>query len=171
MIKNKKTGFFGVALLIFVFAIYTFSYANADELLAVKNTKPVLRSTPASNSIQLRGSTNITKTNPKITLSLKDSDVQPVLRMFADKAGLNIIFHQSATGSVTLDLVNVPLNDAFRMVLQVTDLTYHMDGKTLVRLTEPIYTNIRAVSPNMFRATLLDYYSEVILNGKGEVIK
>jgi len=132
MINNKKISLSGVALLIFVFAIYAFSYANANELLAVNNTKPVLRSTPASNSIQLRGATNITKTNPKITLSLKDSDVQPVLRMFADKAGLNIIFHQSATGSVTLDLVNVPLNDAFRMVLQVTGLTYHMDGKTLV---------------------------------------
>lgn len=132
MIKNKKTVLCEIALLIFTFVICAFSYANANELLAVNNTKPVLRSTPASNAIQLRGATNITKTNPKITLSLKDSDVQPVLRMFADKAGLNIIFHQSATGSVTLDLVNVPLNDAFRMVLQVTGLTYHMDGKTLV---------------------------------------
>ena len=46
-----------------------------------------------------------------------------------------------------------------------------MDGETLVRLTEPMYKNIRAVRPNMFRATLLDYCSEVILNGKGEVVK
>lgn len=37
------------------------------------------------------------------------------------------------------------------------------------RITEPIYRSIRAVSPNMFRATLLDCYSEVILNEKGEV--
>lgn len=46
-----------------------------------------------------------------------------------------------------------------------------MDGKTLVRLTDPMYKNIRAVRPNMFRATLLDYCSEVILNEKGEVVK
>ena len=46
-----------------------------------------------------------------------------------------------------------------------------MDGKTLTRLTEPIYKDIRAVRSNMFRATLLDYCSEVILNGKGEVVK
>lgn len=38
------------------------------------------------------------------------------------------------------------------------------------RLTEPLYSSIRAVRKNMFRATLLDWCSEVILNEKGEVI-
>lgn len=35
------------------------------------------------------------------------------------------------------------------------------------RLTEPLYKSIIAVDKNMFRATLIDYYSEVILNAKG----
>ncbi|MCR5277517.1 MAG: WG repeat-containing protein [Bacteroidales bacterium] len=39
------------------------------------------------------------------------------------------------------------------------------------RLTEPLYKNIRAVDKNIFRALLLDYSSEVILNAKGEVMK
>ncbi len=39
------------------------------------------------------------------------------------------------------------------------------------RLTEPLYRSITAVNKNMFRATLLDYYSEVILNAKGKVMK
>ncbi|MBQ9888368.1 MAG: WG repeat-containing protein [Bacteroidales bacterium] len=39
------------------------------------------------------------------------------------------------------------------------------------RLTEPLYKSIKAVNKNMFRATLLDYYSEVILNARGEVMK
>ena len=39
------------------------------------------------------------------------------------------------------------------------------------RLTEPLYKSITAVDKNMFRATLIDYYSEVILNVKGEVMK
>ena len=46
-----------------------------------------------------------------------------------------------------------------------------MDGKTLTRLTEPLYKNIYAVSKTLFRAYLLDYNSEVILNDKGEVMK
>ena len=39
------------------------------------------------------------------------------------------------------------------------------------RLTESLYKSIYAVDRNMFRATLIDYYSEVILNAKGEVMK
>lgn len=39
------------------------------------------------------------------------------------------------------------------------------------RLTEPLYKSITAVDKNMFRATLIDYYSEVILNAKGVVMK
>ena len=39
------------------------------------------------------------------------------------------------------------------------------------RLTEPLYSRIIAVDKNMYRALLLDSYSEVILNGRGEVMK
>ena len=39
------------------------------------------------------------------------------------------------------------------------------------RLTDPIYSRIIAVDKNMYRALLLDSYSEVILNGRGEVMK
>lgn len=39
------------------------------------------------------------------------------------------------------------------------------------RLTQPLYKSITAVDKNMFRATLIDNYSEVILNAKGEVMK
>ena len=39
------------------------------------------------------------------------------------------------------------------------------------RLTEPLYKSITAVNKNIYRATLLDYYSEVILNAKGDVMK
>ena len=39
------------------------------------------------------------------------------------------------------------------------------------RLTRPLYSRIIAVDKNMYRALLLDSYSEVILNAKGEVMK
>lgn len=38
------------------------------------------------------------------------------------------------------------------------------------RLTEPVYSNIRAINSKMYRAFLLDGYSEVILNAKGEIM-
>lgn len=127
----------GACIVLAIIAIMTKSFAlAANDFLAYvnpsSNVKPVLRNNTTSSQLSLYGDTRITKSNAKITLSLKDSDVQPVLRMFADKAGLNIVFHESAKGKVTLDLVNVPLNDAFRMVLQITNLTYYLDGRTLV---------------------------------------
>lgn len=39
------------------------------------------------------------------------------------------------------------------------------------RLTDPLYAGIIAVDKNMYRALLLDSYSEVILNSRGEVMK
>lgn len=117
--------------------------------------KPVLRGASQPSALKLEGDIAISKNNPKISLSLRDSDVKQVLRMFADKAGLNIIFHSSvdtpdtgapgansspassnggssAARKVTLDLVNVPLNDAFKMVLQVTNLTYYIENNTII---------------------------------------
>lgn len=94
--------------------------------------KPVLRSNNEPYSLKLEGDISFSKTNPKISLSLRNSDVMQVLRMFADKAGLNIVFHSSVSGTVTLDLVNVPLNDAFKLIMQVTNLTYYIDNNTMV---------------------------------------
>lgn len=118
-------------------------------------SKPALRGNAQPSSLKLEGDISLTKGNPKVSLSLRNSDVTQVLRMFADKAGLNIIFHQSVFGGstttsssttaattgataangapqITMDLVNVPLNDAFKMVLQIANLTYYIDHNTMV---------------------------------------
>ena len=116
---------------IIIFSILTILFGVGVSALAVTQ-KPILRDTKLTQ-MKLEGDIQFTRTNPKITLSLRDSDVQQVLRMFADKAGLNIMFHNSVPKDkkITLDLVNVPLNDAFKMVLQVSELTYYIENKTM----------------------------------------
>ena len=66
--------------------------------------------------------------------------------MFADKAGKNIIFKGdvgnsssgssegggSGKGKITMDLVNIPLNSAFNMVLAASDLTYTLQDNTII---------------------------------------
>ena len=84
------------------------------------------------NKIRLEGDVNFDDHGQTINLSLRNTDVQQVLRMFADKAGLNIVFHSSAKGSVTLDLVDVTLEDAFKMVMKMTGLTYVIKDKTML---------------------------------------
>ena len=82
--------------------------------------------------VKLDAGVTITESPNKITLSLRDSDVRQVLRMFADKAGINVAFHSSVDGKVTLDLANVTLNDAFLLVMKSCELTYVKDGKNLI---------------------------------------
>ncbi|MBP5505313.1 MAG: WG repeat-containing protein [Bacteroidales bacterium] len=48
---------------------------------------------------------------------------------------------------------------------------YGLMDESCRRLTEPLYYDIDAVSANLLRATLLDHWSEVILNSKGEVMR
>ena len=90
-----------------------------------------------TENIRLRGGASLTDKNIPVTLSLRDSDVTQVLRMFADKAGLNIIFAQDVSGSVTMDLVDVPLNDAFELIMEMNQLYYLIDNNTLIVYTDP----------------------------------
>ena len=84
-------------------------------------------------SLKLVGNANIKNGNRRLSVSLRDSDIKQTLRMFADKAGLNIIFHDSVEDkTITLDLVGVTLNDALRMVMQASDLSYFVDSDTLI---------------------------------------
>lgn len=86
----------------------------------------------AGDSTVLSADVRLTGKNDKITLSLRDSDVKQVLRMFADKAGLNVVFHNSVKGKITLDMVDMPINDAFNLVLQIGGLNYYTQNNTLI---------------------------------------
>lgn len=130
--------------------------ASAPQIeTGVGMQKPALRESNQPTVLKLEGEVTLSKANPKVNLSLRNSDVKQVLRMLADKAGLNIIFHSSVddlgsgSGSVassgsatntnnpsgpkiTLDLVNVPLNDAFKMITQVAGLSYYLENNTII---------------------------------------
>ena len=83
-------------------------------------------------SVNIGQSVKITDSNARVSISLRDSDVKQVLRMFAQKAGMNVVFHSSVDGKVTLDLSNVTLNDAFLLVLRSAELTYVIDDKNII---------------------------------------
>lgn len=119
----------------------TFIFSNAVGVFAMENAaavkydatdKPNLRAGDGEYSLQLKGDVSFVKRNNPISISLRDSDVKQVLRMFADKAGMNIIFHDSVSGNVTLDLVDVPLNRAFDMVMEISGLNYVVQDNTII---------------------------------------
>ncbi len=112
----------GLILAVFIFSNTAISALAVNEQSSVKN----------EDTIRLKADISITQANEPVSLSLRDSDVKQVLRMFADKAGMNIIFDPGVSGTVTLDLVDVPLNSAFDLVLSIAGLAYVVEDNTLI---------------------------------------
>jgi len=135
--SKKKLTFVGAGIATLALAV-TFSYATvANAQIQASISKPALRTEyKNTNTISLDSAINLNNGNRKISVSLRDSDLKQTLRMIADKAGLNIIFHNSVSGNVTLDLVNVTLNDAFKMIMQASDLSYFIDNDTLLVMSK-----------------------------------
>ncbi|MDD3150561.1 MAG: hypothetical protein PHV68_06970 [Candidatus Gastranaerophilales bacterium] len=114
-------------------ALYICTMLGAGNAFAAADLN--LRALPANaepSEIKLQGGVSVTDVDELINLSLRNSDTRQVLRMLADKAGLNIIFHDSVSGTVTLDLVNVTLNKAFEYIMTVNSLRYWIDNETLI---------------------------------------
>lgn len=114
------------------------TYALSSSIDAVSETNSSLEPASASyrKGLVFSSEVTLTENNDAITLSLRDSDVKQVLRMFADKAKMNVIFHDSVSGKVTLDLVEMPINEAFNLVLQVSGLNYYRQGNTMIVMSK-----------------------------------
>ncbi len=103
----------------------------------------------SGKKINLNGSINLRNGNQLITVSLRDSDVKQVLRMFADKAGLNVVFHSSVEGNITLDLVGVTLNNAMDMISQMAELSYVVENGTLLVMKNEAAKTLKVSKQNI----------------------
>lgn len=124
-----------IMLTTFVFSnasLAAFAMEDAGIIQYGESARPVIRQEVAENTLRLKGDVSFTDKNIPVSISLRDSDVKQVLRMFADKAGKNIIFHNSVNGTVTLDLVDVPLNSAFEMIMEISELNYVLEDNTII---------------------------------------
>ena len=87
-------------------------------------------------------------TGEPISLNLKDADIKDVLRTFAQLTGLNIAVDPNVNGSVTVDFVDVPWDQALDLILRQNGLSYVLEGNvmrvgTLSRLSEEAAANRR----------------------------
>ncbi|MEO8378304.1 MAG: type IV pilus secretin PilQ [Acidobacteriota bacterium] len=66
-----------------------------------------------------------------LSLNLKDADIRDVLRTFADLTGLNMAIDPGVSGSVTVDFVDVPWDQALDIILRQNSLTYTLEGNVM----------------------------------------
>jgi type IV pilus assembly protein PilQ len=70
-------------------------------------------------------------TGEPISLSLKDADIKDVLRVFHDISKMNIVVHPSVSGKVTVDLENVPWDQAMDIILKNDGLDYIYENNVI----------------------------------------
>lgn len=66
-----------------------------------------------------------------ISLSLKDADLKDVIRSFGQLSGMEVNVDPDVEGIVTVDLRNVPWDQALQRILADNKCDYETDGKTI----------------------------------------
>ncbi len=104
-------------------------YGGFDDV----SSRPLIRSTESAAPLDLGSNLKISNADSVVNLSLRDANIKQVLRMFADQAGMNIIFSPNLEEStVTMDLVNIPLSEALNLVVTTNNLFYDIEANTLI---------------------------------------
>jgi type IV pilus secretin PilQ/predicted competence protein len=70
-------------------------------------------------------------TGEPISLELKDADIKDVLRTFAKITGLNVVVDPDVSGSVTVNLDNVPWDQCLDIILKINRLGYSVENNVL----------------------------------------
>lgn len=120
--KNKFYFVLMIAALVFNSSVFAQGQPNAES------------SSPPMQSA-------ISKPNPqnKISLDIKGMDIIDVLKMLAQRSGMNIVVGKNVTGRVTLFLKDVDLWDAFEIILAANDLAYDKKGDIVNVMTQRDY--------------------------------
>ena len=125
--KNKLREKVIASLILLVFAI-----SNTTMVIAADLGMPIVRSQNPVTTLDINSEVQLKNGDSLVNLSLRDADIKQVLRMFADQAGMNIIFAPSVSGTVTMDMVNISLSRALDLVMATNNLTYRIKANTLI---------------------------------------
>jgi type IV pilus assembly protein PilQ len=86
-----------------------------------------------------------------INFSLRDADIKEVLRTFAKISGLNMVIQPGVTGNVTVELDQVPWDQALEIILKTNGLWYELDGN-IMRIAPRAVLNEEASAEAVRRA-------------------
>jgi general secretion pathway protein D len=99
---------------------------------------------PAASRVLKDDQSDLPAPEPVIldTLELRDMDINDVLKLLAQKSGLNIIAGKSITGRVTIFLTRVDVRDALMIILKANDLAFIEDKGVLQIVTAAEYEQV-----------------------------
>jgi type IV pilus assembly protein PilQ len=101
-----------------------------------KPVKKAAAKASTANNSNLPGNSLFPKT--PVTFDFEDADIKDVLRILSIKAGINIIYGDDVSGTVTIRLDNVPFDRAFDTLLSLKGLVSEFQGTNIVRVATPL---------------------------------
>jgi type IV pilus secretin PilQ/predicted competence protein len=167
-------------------------YVSRAEGKTILSSKPIAARAPVDHD--LMEVQNRKYTGGKISFDVQDADLDKVIKLLADVAGLNLIMDPTdVKGKVTLKLDNVPWDQALDILLRIYNLDKRIDGnvlrvaskaklddetrrdllqvaeqKKLEQQAEDLYTMTFKI--NYMKATELEPKIKKILSPRGEII-
>ncbi|MBI4376082.1 MAG: type IV pilus secretin PilQ [Elusimicrobia bacterium] len=72
-----------------------------------------------------------------ISVDFENTDIRDVVKFLATKAKVNIIYGADVSGNLTLQLSDVPFNEAFRTILTLMGLSTTQVGENILRILTP----------------------------------
>jgi type IV pilus secretin PilQ/predicted competence protein len=154
---------------------------------------PPLPGAPATFETREIAETQRRYVGDPINMSLRDADIKEVIRTFAKISGLNMVVQPGVSGSVTVELEQVPWDQALEMILKTNNLGYELEGNIMriapraqlneearieaerraqAALAVPLRTVIKRVSYSSAQeiASLLRSGAASILSARGSVV-
>ena len=91
-------------------------------------------------------------TGEPISLELKDADIKDVLRTFAQITQLNVVVDPDVSGSVTVNLHDVPWDQCLDIILRINGLDYALENNVLRVARTSTLTRERAAQADLRKA-------------------
>lgn len=76
--------------------------------------------------------TGVSAANPLVNMNVTDGEVRDVLTALASIGRVNMVIDDSVSGTITIQLKNIPYDTALDLVCKTKGLTYHEVNGVLV---------------------------------------
>ncbi|MFC0336490.1 type IV pilus assembly protein PilQ [Kushneria avicenniae] len=105
---------------------------GAVAMATQRGREAVIRVSPAGSAAADRQQSQFPFDGRRISLNFEDIDVRTVLSILADEVGLNLVVSDSVSGNVTINLRQVPWDQALDLILQTRGLASRRSGNVLL---------------------------------------
>lgn len=89
-------------------------------------------SASASQTEQLNLPITVQGGSGKLNMRLRNIELRDLLKMLSKRAGFNILLDESVEGLISVDLIDISVNQALETIKNYANLVYMQDDKTLV---------------------------------------